>query len=71
MPRCDECRFFQAYPPAPKPDQMVFAADGIRGGGECRVNPPHVVEHEQVATFPIVWNATWCGRFEARESSNC
>ena len=35
MRRCDQCRFFHAYPPADSPDRISFSGDQIRGGGEC------------------------------------
>ena len=36
MKRCDRCRFYHAHPPARSADEMVFAHDGVYGGGQCR-----------------------------------
>jgi hypothetical protein len=63
MPRCEQCRFFHAYPPASQPDAIVVSADGIRGGGECRLHPPVQIENETLARFPVVSNDCWCGCF--------
>lgn len=69
MRRCDHCRYFRPYPPADEPDQMIFSGDEIRGGGECRRNPPTLAERDflavfPIACFPIVANDCWCGHFE-------
>ncbi len=64
MSRCDQCRFFHPHPPASERGEIVVATDGIWGGGECRAQPPVIVDHNTFASFPIVWNDGWCGRFE-------
>ena len=52
MFRCDNCQFFHPYPPADRPDQIIFDADGVLGGGECRAVPPVVQEFDQLL-FPL------------------
>ncbi len=62
--RCDRCRFFRPHPPASRPGEIVFSAQGIRGGGECRRRPP-TGQELQLACFPVMAHDGWCGEFEA------
>lgn len=60
MARCEHCRCFHAYPPASKPDAIVVSADGLHGGGECRLRPPLLVENGTLARFPVLTaSVTW------------
>lgn len=69
MRRCDQCRFFHAYPPADSPDRISFSGDQIRGGGECRSNPPVASDElKPIGSFPVVFNDYWCGRFKPARS---
>jgi hypothetical protein len=69
MHRCDQCRFFHAYPPADSPNRISFSGDQIRGGGECRNNPPVFSDElNPIGTFPVVFSEYWCGRFEQTAS---
>ncbi len=63
--RCDRCRFFSPNPPASEPETITFSADGVRGGGDCRREPPVLQEHH-LACFPLVACGWWCGEFEPR-----
>jgi hypothetical protein len=46
---------------------MSFHARGVRGGGECRREPPALGERElEVGRWPLVYENDWCGAFEAR-----
>ena len=67
MPRCEQCRFYCAHSPGSDPNTISISAEGIRGGGECRLRPPVQVENETLARLPIVANDSWCGRFEPSE----
>jgi hypothetical protein len=68
MRRCDQCQFFFAYPPAESPDRISFSGDQIRGGGECRCNPPVATEELQpIGSFPVVFYDYWCGRFDSNQ----
>lgn len=67
MRQCDRCRYYSANPPSAM-QEIIISADGVRGGGECRFNPPSIVyPTDQIAKFPIVFHDSWCGRFEERE----
>jgi hypothetical protein len=68
MKRCDRCRFFHAHPPARSAGEMVFAHDGVYGGGQCRRHPPVRDELDRVAKFPDVANDFWCGEFIGRDA---
>lgn len=63
--RCDRCRFFFPNPPAHRPGMVTYAADGIRGGGECRRKPP-TRQEQALGCFTIVADDWWCGEFEDR-----
>ena len=63
MTRCDHCRFFHSHPPAGSTDEIVFAHDGVYGGGQCRRHPPRRYEEYRLARFPIVACDGWCGEF--------
>jgi len=68
MRRCDQCQFFFAYPPAESPDRISFSGDQIRGGGECRCNPPVATDEiRSIGSFPIVFNDYWCGQFDSNQ----
>lgn len=69
--RCDQCRFFHAHPPATEPNTIIISADGVRGGGECRRQPPlaHMPDKlgfPTLAYFPLVACDNWCGAFESQ-----
>jgi len=64
---CGRCRFFHPNPPASKPEVVVFSADSVRGGGECRRKNPSWRQHD-VACFPLVAGDWWCGDFEAKQA---
>ena len=70
MKRCDRCRFYHAHPPARSSDEMVFAHDGVYGGGQCRCHPPVRDEIDRGARFPDVPSDFWCGEFEVRGESD-
>jgi hypothetical protein len=42
---------------------MIFAHDGVYGGGQCRRHPPVRDELDRVAKFPDVPSSFWCGEF--------
>jgi hypothetical protein len=42
---------------------MIFAHDGVYGGGQCRRHPPVRHELDRVAKFPDVPSGFWCGEF--------
>ena len=66
MRRCDRCQHYFGYPPGDQPDRISFSGGQVRGGGECRRNPPVVCGDSQpIGSFPIVFNDYWCGHFES------
>jgi len=62
--RCDCCRFFHAHPPTRSADQVMFTADEILGGGQCRRHPPGRDDEFRLARYPIVSCDWWCGEFK-------
>ena len=70
MKRCDRCRFFHPHPLARWADEVVFAHDGVYGGGQCRRHPPVLVESHGIAKFPDVPNSYWCGEFIERDTQS-
>jgi len=71
MRRCDQCRHYFGYPPSDRPDRISISGDEIRGGGECRRNPPVVSEELQpIGSFPVVFNDYWCGQFESNHQDH-
>ena len=57
MRRCDRCQHYFGYPPGDQPDRISFSGGQVRGGGECRRNPPVVCDDSQpIGSFPIVFN---------------
>lgn len=74
MRLCDRCRFFQFNPPAEVPNMITFSGNEVRGGGQCRCDPPKIDGRPfglipNLAAFPIVPCDAWCGRFEPRDAS--
>lgn len=68
MRRCDRCQHYFGYPPGDQPDRISFSGGQVRGGGECRRNPPIVCDDSQpIGSFPIVFNDYWCGHFESNQ----
>jgi hypothetical protein len=68
MQRCDQCRHYFGYPPSDRPEEISFSADQIRGGGECRSNPPVVFNDlHPIGRFPVVFHDYWCGQFEPNQ----
>ncbi len=49
--RCDECRFFHL--------PVETAARG-----ECRRNPPRVIEVNKFGQWPTIDRSAWCGEYE-------
>ena len=72
MPRCDCCRFYFPHPSSDSPGTVSFHGDDIRGGGQCRRNPPTLsCERERyVSSFPIVFADSWCGAFKPTTGSH-
>ena len=64
-PSCDQCQFFAAHPPTHDRSSIVVSGSGIRGGGECRRQPPVWSQHETLGCFPIVASDWWCGCFKS------
>jgi hypothetical protein len=68
MKRCDHCEHFDPNPPSERPDMIVLAASGHRGGGECRRYPPRDEGEFNLARFRTVACDWWCGEFVPRDS---
>ena len=63
MKRCDHCRCFYPHPPAQRPDEIVFSAEGTYGGGQCRRYPPRDEGEFNLARFRTVACDWWCDEF--------
>jgi len=63
MKRCEHCEHFDPNPPSEQPGAIIFSADGIRGGGQCRRYPPRDEGEFKLARFRTVACDWWCGEF--------
>lgn len=53
---CSECKFY-------------FSLGNADVDGECRKNPPIIIDDDLTTVFPVTNDLLWCGSF-ARDFSN-
>jgi len=56
MQICNDCKHF------------LYESQYDHKRGECRFDPPRVIDQSLANRWPLVYGSDWCGKFEERAS---